>query len=371
MKKGMVIYMFRILAKLPDILQDHLYRNSIFLVLSRILNAIAGVLFWIIAAKLYSITEVGMATVLISSLGLVMLFSRFGFDLSIIRYIEINDKNKVFNTSLVITSVASAIIGMITVLIQASLVMNFINAMIFIGIALCNSITLISGNMLMALRKGQYYFVQTVLISLRVFLLIPLAYSKNFGMFLSLGICYVISAVFSLLVLSKEVKISFINIDRAFVNEAFKFSVESYFSNLLTEAPILILPIMIQRLIGQEDAALYYMAMAIGNFALIVPNALSISLLIEGSRGQPLKHIITKAFTTAYMFLIPITIIISFWGKNILGFIDKEYIKAYDLLLLVIITSLFIVIYMVFLTVQSINMRVERNIKFNMLRFIL
>ena len=100
--------MSRILIKLPEVLKDHLYRNSIFLVMSRILNASVGILFWVIAAKLYSVTEVGMATVLISSLGLVMLFSRFGFDLSIIRYIEIADKNKVFNTSLIITTVASA-----------------------------------------------------------------------------------------------------------------------------------------------------------------------------------------------------------------------------------------------------------------------
>ncbi|MDF2473353.1 MAG: RfbX, partial [Anaerocolumna sp.] len=367
--------MSRILTKLPEVLQDHLYRNSIFLVLSKILNASAGFLFWIIAAKLYSITEVGMATVLFSSLGLVMLFSRFGFDLSIIRYIEITDKNKVFNTSLVITTVASAVISLISILLtrffQATLVLNFTNAMLFIVIALCNSITLITGNMFLALRKGQYFFIQTVLISLRLFLLIPLAYSKSFGIFLSLGICYVLSAVFSLLVLRKEVKINILDIDRTFVKESFKFSIGSYFSNLLTEAPIFILPIMVLQLIGQEEAAIYYLTMAIGNFALIVPNALSISLFIEGSHGQPLKRIITKAFTIAYLFLIPITVIISLWGKNILGFINKEYIEAYDLLLLVIITNLFAVIYIVFLAVQNINMRVERNIKFNLLSFLL
>jgi O-antigen/teichoic acid export membrane protein len=363
--------MSRILLKLSEVLQDHLYRNSIFLVLSRILNASVGILFWVIAAKLYSITEVGMATVLISSLGLVMLFSRFGFDLSIIRYIEIADKNKVFDTSLVITTVASAVISLISIFFQATLITNFTKAILFIVIALFNSITLISGNMFLALRKGQYFFIQTVLISIRMFLLIPLAYSKNFGIFLSLGICYVLSATFSLLVLRKEVKINILVIDRSFVKESFKFSIGSYFSNLLTEAPILILPIMVLHLIGQEEAAIYYMAMAIGNFALIVPNALSISLFIEGSRGQPLKRIITKAFSTAYLFLIPITVIIGLWGKKILGFINKEYIEAYDLLLLVIITSLFAVIYMVFITVQNINMKVEKNIKFNLLRFLL
>ena len=374
-KKGMVIYMSRILNKLPNLLQDHLYRNSIFLVLGRILNASAGFLFWVIAAKLYSITEVGMATALISSLGLVMLFSRFGFDLSIIRYIAVADKNKVFNTSLVITTVASSVISLISILLmrifQADSVLNFTNAILFSVIALCNSITLISGNMFMALREGRYFFIQTVLVSLRLFLLFPLAYSKSFGIFLSLGICYAFSAVFSLWVLRKEVNLNILKIDRPFVKDSFRFSIGSYFSNLLTEAPVLILPIMVLNLIGQEEAAIYYLAMAFGNFALIVPNALSISLFIEGSHGQPLKSNITKALTTAFLFLIPITVIISLWGKNILGFINKEYIKAYDLLLLVIISSLFAVIYMVYLAVQNINMEVGRNVKFSLLRFLL
>lgn len=363
--------MSRILIKLPEVLKDHLYRNSIFLVMSRILNASVGILFWVIAAKLYSVTEVGMATVLISSLGLVMLFSRFGFDLSIIRYIEIADKNKVFNTSLIITTVASAVISLISIFFQSTFAMNFTNAILFIVIALCNSITLISGNMLLALRKGQYYFIQTILISLRMFLLIPLAYSKNFGIFLSLGICYVLSAAFSLWILRKEVKINILDIDRSFVKKSLKFSIGSYISNLLEEAPMLLLPIIVLNLIGQEEAAIYYVAMAIGNFALIVPNALSTSLFIEGSHGKPLKRIITKVITTAYLFLIPITVIISLWGKNILSFVNNEYTAAYDLLLLVIIASLFAVIYIVFIAVQNIKMRVERNIKFNLIRFIL
>jgi O-antigen/teichoic acid export membrane protein len=108
--------MSQILAKLPNIFKDHLYRNSMFLVLSRLLNATAGFLFWVVAAKLYSITEVGTATALISSLGLIMLFSRFGFDFSLIRYVVNADKNKVFNTSLVITTIAAAIISLIYIL---------------------------------------------------------------------------------------------------------------------------------------------------------------------------------------------------------------------------------------------------------------
>jgi O-antigen/teichoic acid export membrane protein len=367
--------MSQILAKLPNIFKDHLYRNSMFLVLSRLLNATAGFLFWVVAAKLYSITEVGTATALISSLGLIMLFSRFGFDLSLIRYGVNADKNKVFNTSLVITSIAATIISLIYILginfLQISPSLNLSYGMLFILIAILNSIALITGNMFLALRKGQYFFIQTVLICLRVFLLFPLANLKSFGIFLALGTCYVLSFIFSLWVLHKEVKINFLEIDRPFIKESFKFSIGSFISNILMEAPILILPIMVLHLLGQAQTAIYYIAMTIGNLALIVPYALSVSLFVEGSHGQPLKQNIFRACTTAYLFLIPIIVIISLWGKNILALISQEYVEAYDLLFLVIIASSFAVIYMVFISVQNIKMRVERNIKFNLLRFVL
>ena len=66
---------------------------------------------------------------------------------------------------------------------------------------------------------------------------------------------------------------------------------------------------MVLHLLGQEQAAKYYVAMTIGNLALIVPSALSLSLFIEGSHGQPLKQTIIKTGKTAYLFLLPFVLI--------------------------------------------------------------
>lgn len=343
-----------------------------FMVLSRLLNVTAGFFFWVVAAKLYSIAEVGTATELISSLNLIMLLSRFGFDYSLIRYVANTDKNKVFNTSLAITTIAAVTVSMLYILIKSFFQVILAQyGILFILIAVFNSITLITGSLFCALRKGEYFFIQTILASLRMFLLFPLVNLKSFGIFLALGTCFVMSSIFSIWVLSKEVKIDFFDLDRHFIKESCWFSMGSFFSNILIEAPTLILPIMVLHLIGQEEAAKYYMAMNIGNLALIVPYALSFSLFVEGSHGQPLKQNIIKACAAAYLFLIPIAIIISVWGKNILALISEEYVEAYFLLFLVIIASFFAVIHMMFLSVQNIKMRVGTNIKLNLFRFLL
>ncbi|MHB1152947.1 MAG: lipopolysaccharide biosynthesis protein [Eubacteriales bacterium] len=366
--------MFQITTKLSRIFQDHLYRNSMFSGFSRILTASSGFLFWVIASKLYSIDTVGMTTALISSLNLIMLFSRFGFDISIIRYIANNDKNKTFNTSLVITTAGSVVIGLIYILsiriFQADYALNLADEIFFLLIAPINSIALISANMFLALRKSQYLFIQTIFISFRLFLLFPFMYFGNIGIFLSLGICYILSVIYSLWALRKEVKINFLQIDKPFVKESYKFSVQSYLSNILTEAPILILPIVVLNLLGQQETAKYYMAMAIGSLVFIVPNSLCLSLFVEGSHGQPLKQNIMKVCKWSFLSLIFFIIVINVWGKNILSLINNEYIDAYNLLIFLIIASIFEVIYMVYIYVQNINMRVDRNIKLNLLRFI-
>ncbi|MGI5970633.1 MAG: lipopolysaccharide biosynthesis protein [Oscillospiraceae bacterium] len=361
-------------AKLRLIFHDHLYRNSVFMVLGRLLNVTSGFLFWLIAASLYSIAYVGNATALISSLGLVMIFSRLGFDISLVRFID-SDKSRAFNTSLAITTAASVVISILYVLlvklIQPSLVFNLFSGLMFVLAAVFNSITLITGNMFLALRKGQHYLLQTLLTSVRLILLFPLAALKDFGIFLSLGTCYVLSSVVSLYLLRKEIKISFTGADSSYLKKSISFSVKNYLSGILNEAPILLLPILVLNLIGREAAAKYYIAMSLGNLVLIIPHALSFSLFVEGSRGQPLKQNVVKACLSAFLFLIPLSAFIGLCGKYILNFLSAEYAGAYTMLLLITFSSFFVFIYLLYSTVQNIRLRVGTNIIISAVRFVL
>jgi len=56
-------------------LSDPLYRNSLFMAFTSVFNAGCGFFFWMIAARLYTVEQVGLATALISALGLVVLLS--------------------------------------------------------------------------------------------------------------------------------------------------------------------------------------------------------------------------------------------------------------------------------------------------------
>ena len=91
---------------------DSLYRNSIFMAATSLFNAGCGFFFWMIAARLYTVEQVGLATALISSLGLIILFSRLGFDTSIIRFYPSEDRGSVIGTSLAVTTAACLLAGL-------------------------------------------------------------------------------------------------------------------------------------------------------------------------------------------------------------------------------------------------------------------
>lgn len=73
------------LSELNHHLRDPLFKNSLFIMLTSVSSAGFGFIFWMLAAKLYSPQDVGIATVLISSMALLILLSRFGLDFSIDR----------------------------------------------------------------------------------------------------------------------------------------------------------------------------------------------------------------------------------------------------------------------------------------------
>ena len=78
------------------VLSDRFYLDSFLVFVSTLILSGLGLLFWIVAAKIYPDGDVGIATAILSTITLIMSISRFGFDQSIIRYFPVEDKGKVF-----------------------------------------------------------------------------------------------------------------------------------------------------------------------------------------------------------------------------------------------------------------------------------
>ncbi len=211
---------------------------------------------------------------------------------------------------------------------------------IFLLFVIMNSLVFITGIAFAAIRKADFYLKQNIILATRVPLLIPLAFLGSLGIFNSVGLAFLFSALFSLIYLNKYIKLNF-KIDRQFMKKSFKFSFGNYVSGIFTSIPALILPIMVLSLSGEAAAAKYYIAFAVGSLVMIVPDALCTSLFIEGSHGENLRKNVFRVGLIIYSFLIPAIIFIYLFGDHILGLFGKNYVDALDLLKLFAFSTFF------------------------------
>jgi O-antigen/teichoic acid export membrane protein len=345
-----------------------------FIGISRIFTALTGLLFWKIATKYYSVEDIGIATALISSLGLVLTFSRFGFDETLTRFMPFRDKDSVFSTCTLMASVATIFVSLIYIysIPILSPTLSFLESHIFIFVifALLNSILVFTGNAFLSVRKGEYYFTQYAVNSLRIPILIPFSVFGSMGVFYSLGLGNLLSTIAASWFIFRSIKLKF-KLNNSFLKETSKFSLFNYITNIFFETPLLIMPLMILNILGAEATAKYYISFSMGSIILLIPDAISRSYLIEGCHGENLKMVLIKALTLIYLLLIPAIIFIYFFGSNILGIFGKAYAETDGLLMLYALSSLFIAVLHISNSTLSIKMMIERNAELNGLRFFL
>lgn len=365
---------FRAIVSLAS---DPLYRNSFFMALSSIFNAGLGFFFWIIAARLYSVEQVGLATALISSLALILLFSRVGFDFSIIRFISLENKGKIISTSLIVTTVVCILAGAIYIILVdfLSQSMRFLKepgyALAFLLIGVAYSVACVTGNAFVADRKADHYFFQNLFMALRIPALIPLALLGVFGIIGSFGLGFLVASFFGLAALRRSIASIKLEVDWDFIRRSFYFSFWNYISSILSAAPTLIIPIMVLNMQGEAEAARYYVAFTIGNIVLFIPNSLGTSLFVEGSHGEGLRKGVIRAAAASMVLLVPAILVLLLFGDRLLGLLKGEYVEAFDLLRIIALSSVPMTVYSLFVPIQNVRMRIMGVVKLNALRCVL
>ncbi|MEW5748771.1 MAG: oligosaccharide flippase family protein [Candidatus Thermoplasmatota archaeon] len=352
-----------------------LHRNTFYIATSKLLNTGAGFVFWVLAARFYQIGEVGIASVMISTLGLVMMFSRFGLDYSVVRFLPCGNKTKVFNTCLWITTLSAfmfAVIGGSLLSLMSSdttILASFGAIIIFAMIATAESMALVSGNALNGLRKSRAYFLTNAFLMSRILCLFLLVGIGALGIVGSIGIAYAITGILSLIVLSRYLHLKFA-IDRAFLRDSFRFSSMNYVANVLFNATTLTLPILVLGMTDETGAAWYFVSFSVAGLLLVVPDSLSMSVLVEGSHGVNLSICAKQAATTAMLVLIPASACFWFFGRNLLALFGNQYVDATELLRILAVTSPLVALYLIYISIQNVRYRVMSLVKTNLARFI-
>lgn len=358
---------------------DSLYRNSIYLILSTAIMAVFGFFFWIINARLFSSTQIGLATTLVSIVTLISGFSMLGLNNGIIRYLPGSEqKSEKINTAITLVSAASVVLAIIYLLgIEffspklAFIKDNIFYTLLFILFVMFASLNVITDSIFVAFRTTKYVLIKNTSLSIvKIILPIFLVSFGAVGIFSSYGFGMFAAILLSVIFLMRSFAVDLRPlIDGGIVRKMFSFASGNYLASFIGIFPGNILPILITNKLGPNLSAFYYLDMMIGNLLFIIPLATSQSLFAESSySNQEIKQLLGKAIKIIALLITPSIIITVFFGKYVLLSFGKQYSsEGFQLLQIIALSGIFVSVNYVGTTLLNVRHKVSYIILVNVI----
>ena len=234
---------------------DSLYRNSTFLAANALANALAGFVFWVIAARIVSSKAVGLAAAVVSVGSLVAAFSYLGFDNALIKYLPTSPtKDRDANTALTISGVASIVgVGIALAIAAASgsqlrqLTSSPLSILAFATLCLMTCWNSLTNIVFIADRIAQYVLLTTLAFSfVRYPFLFILRHDGYSDVTVAWLIGLVLSVVLSFLILYKVTGYMYRpSFDVLSARRMVRFASANYVSSVASNIPALLLPSII------------------------------------------------------------------------------------------------------------------------------
>jgi O-antigen/teichoic acid export membrane protein len=361
--------------RLKQLLHIPLFSNALYLMMASAGGALFGFFFWLIAARLYSPIDVGLASAAISGASLLAMLANLGLGYGLIRFLPHSGKNasSLINSCFSLGSLTSLVLALIFLvginLWSPALVFikeNPIYFTAFLLFVLASTLSILTWETFIAERRAGFVLAGGLIFNLlRLPLVILLAaFFHSFGIFTSLtiavGVALLIS-VFFFLPQAQPGYRPFFAVNRKVLNEMLHFSFANYLAILFWTAPGLILPIMVVNLLGAELNAYFYIAWAIGGLLSVIPSAVSISLFAEGSYEQERLGVnIWRSLKMILLLLAPaVMLMLAFADKLLLLFGTAYAENAATLVRILAIGSLPLAVNIVYLAIK----RVEKRLK--------
>lgn len=356
---------------------DSLLKNSIYMMATNFLGSILAFLFWIIATRYYTPSDIGITSAIFSSVSLVSMIGSLGLSRAIIFYLP-RDKNagKIINSCMVTNVISSIIFSSIFIFglkIWAPELVSTLNSLenvlIFIVVTVATSISVLIGSALMAGRRSSFQMVkETTYHFIKIFPLILLTGFGAIGILMSIFIGLVLSIIVGFVLLSEVWKYSPKIILDPIIKDMASFSIGNYALGIFYSLPILILPIMILNTISAKSAGHFYIAIMIASLLYGVLQSVSSSLLVESSDEKKFDDNINKSIKFDLMILIPGVLFFTIFGRLILGVFSPEYAESATMAMIILVaTSIPMSLINIFVTVRNVQGRVFSAVKLNIL----
>jgi len=320
-----------------QIRSDHLVRNSFFIMASTAAMGAFGFLFWLVAARLYTSGQIGVATALISATILISYLGQFGFDATFVRFLPTSrDRDAEINTGLTLVAGGSLVLALAYILVVPSFVpaLRFVRssppyAAGFVVFTALAAINLVTDAVFIAYRAAKYNFIVDGLIQGLSKLALPVLVVGlgAYGIFTASTGAALVAVAFSIIFLVRRFSYRpHLRVSLAVIRQVFTFSGLNYFASLLNVVPVLFVPAIVINGRGASEAGYYYVAFQMANLLYAISFAISASLFSEGSyEDGNLAGLARRSAKYLGLLAIPAVVLLSLGGHWLLLAFGREY----------------------------------------------
>jgi len=311
-------------------------QNSLFLLASAGLTAGIGFIFWAVVAHLYTAARIGLATSLLSAISLISYLSLFGLNATLIGFpASGKSRNSQISLSLAAVSGTSLVLGAgyLGGLGLFGPQLEFIRtpwmAAAFIAFCVFAAINLLTDSVFIGARLPQYNTLVDGVIQSLAKLATPvfLVALGAVGIVAAAGVGYAVAVAASLLFMYRKVgfRLDF-RTKGTRLRESMRYSASSYLSNLLNLFPLLVLPSIVLRALGPEQAAYYYLAVQIATLLNAASHAIGDNLFAEGAYDPAgTSALLRRSAKIMAVVVIPSALIVTAVRGPLLSLFGAQY----------------------------------------------
>jgi O-antigen/teichoic acid export membrane protein len=308
-----------------------------YLLLSSGLQAGLGFAFWILAARIFSVPEVGRATSLIAATTLIGFVALLGLNSTLIRYLPTSrHRDAMITVAVLLVAGFGAVLALGYVFSLSSIAprLAFLEhrALFVVGFVVLSAaaaVNLVTDAIFISCRRaGINAFVDGGVGGVVKVLLVPLlAGSGAYGLFCASAGGFAAAAVVSLILIVTQLH------HRPRLKGAveamrplLRFSGANYLGNALNLIPTLVVPLIVLDRVGVSGAAYYYVAFQVANLLYAGAYAVEQNFLAEGAHGEEgLASLMRRSAKVLAILVLPASIIVVLLAHPLLALFGGTY----------------------------------------------
>jgi len=373
-----------LLRQVMRLRNDSLLRNSLFLMATNALTSGLGYIYWVVAVRTYTASDVGLVSAVISTMTLTSLICNLGFTPALFQTLARrspgHDWSLTLNTSFLVTTITSLAGAFVVLLLfQASPEFSTVAqnsgfaAAFLVSVPIWTVGNLIDATFQAERDSGKVLTRNAAFAILKMLLLfgfVPL-HVGGIGIFLS----WVLGCALSLYIgirLLRRMDRQYTPVFRGAFREArsmLSSLIGHHFISIGGALPFYLLPVIVTARLSAEDNAYFYTTWMLGTLFAIVSVAVAQSLFAEGAHaGTHLLKSMQRSILIIVALLAPIMAVFFIFGGQILSIFGPNYpLRGLELLHLLTIATVPDAITSVYISVLRTQHRLREAAILNIL----